>query len=234
MIQQEKNNKNYYEIYGYVNAAGRESRPITDKKTGAKFVEIIAPGTFEKSLCHCPITEITADVNHGLRQMSPPVPLLTKKIDLYEDSIGLYADVIADKEDFDRQTDVNSLKGWSFDFVPHVDSIEWSYNSKGIPLRIINDLDLKGISIIGSNYKGRACYEGTSIESRGDGGNICWTRTGNLFDQIKSKKVFFNFGDMKKIDAERTPAIETNSSNEAQKVVTLRRQLISEIFNSIK
>lgn len=233
MIQTGQNDKGYYDISGYVNAVGRESRPITEKRTGAKFVEMIVPGTFKKALNRDPTVAITTDINHGVMECNPPVPLPTKKVELYEDSIGLYADVIAAKEDVDKQTDINSLQGWSFDFIPHTDAIEWSYNSKGMPLRIINDLDLRGISIIGANYKGRPCYEGTSIETRGDGKIVCWTRPSNVFGQIKAKKVFFNSDDMKKIRAESTPSIETNSSYEPQKVADLRRTLISEIFKSI-
>ena len=234
MQKQRCSDANCYRLNGYVNAVGRESKLISDPITGGTFTEIISPGTFKKSLAQNPITEITVDVNHNLRQRTPPVPLLTKKIDLYEDSIGLYADVLVDKEDFDRQTDVNSLQGWSFDFIPNAETLEWGYNLKGIPCRVVNDLTLKGISIIGANYDGQACYAGTSIASRGSGGNTCWTRAGNVFGQIKSKKVFFTSDDMKKVYSEREPTIGTSSSNEAHKVVTLRKQLISEIFNSIK
>ena len=34
-------------IDGYVNAVGRDSRPMRDRKTGERFVEQIVPGAFE-------------------------------------------------------------------------------------------------------------------------------------------------------------------------------------------
>ena len=37
-------------IEGYVNAVGRDSRPIRDKTTGKRFVEQIVPGTFKRAL----------------------------------------------------------------------------------------------------------------------------------------------------------------------------------------
>ena len=36
-------------IDGYVNAVGRDSRPIRDTKTGERFVEQIVPGAFKRA-----------------------------------------------------------------------------------------------------------------------------------------------------------------------------------------
>ena len=38
------------EIEGYVNAVGRDSRPMRDRSTGERFVEQIVPGVFTRAL----------------------------------------------------------------------------------------------------------------------------------------------------------------------------------------
>lgn len=59
-------------IEGYVNAVGRDSRPIRDRTTGKRFVEQIVPGTFKRALAKNEVKLLlgimTAPENWGLRK----------------------------------------------------------------------------------------------------------------------------------------------------------------------
>lgn len=68
-------------IEGYVNAVGRDSRPIRDKTTGKRFVEQIVPGTFKRALAKNEV-KLLLDHDHS-RELGSTETNLT----LYEDNI---------------------------------------------------------------------------------------------------------------------------------------------------
>lgn len=145
-------------IEGYVNAVGRDSRPIRDKTTGKRFVEQIVPGTFKRALAK---NEVKLLLDHDdSRKLGSTETNLT----LYEDSIGLRAEaVITDAEVIEKARN-RKLRGWSFGFIEKDASEE---NTKsGIKRRYVEDMLLVEVSLI--DEKKIPVYEGTSVETRAE------------------------------------------------------------------
>ena len=72
-------------IEGYVNAVGRDSRPIRDRTTGKRFVEQIVPGTFKRALAK---NEVKLLLDHD---STSELGSTETNLTLYEDNIGLRA-----------------------------------------------------------------------------------------------------------------------------------------------
>lgn len=137
-------------LSGYVNVSDRDSRPLRD--IHGTFIERVAPGTFAKSL------EQRADVglmlNHK-RDLSPT------KFDLYEDQIGLRAQIEIDDPEVVDLAEHNKLTGFSFGFVAKADN--WTTENE-VRHRTITDMDLQEVSILSVT----PAYIATSIEMRDD------------------------------------------------------------------
>lgn len=142
-------------IDGYVNAVDRFSKPI--RESGSTFIEKIMPGAFKRSL------EENSDVNvlldHDKSRVLANTTQGTAKI--YEDNIGLRANVeITDKEVIDK-ANKGLLRGWSFGFV----CIDQERSTgKEYEERTIKDLLLREISLIDDRQI--PCYSATSVEVR--------------------------------------------------------------------
>ncbi len=136
-------------LEGYVNAVGRESRELQD--VHGKFIEIIKPDTFKKSLENR--SEVGLMLNHK-RELTP------SKFTLYEDNIGLRAFIDIDDPEVVDLAAHNKLTGFSFGFVTKSDT--WD-NSQEVRRRTIDGLDLQEVSILSVT----PAYIGTSIEMRG-------------------------------------------------------------------
>lgn len=161
MIIQLRNDKVI--IDGYVNAVGRDSRPIRDKKTGECFVEQIVPGAFKRALGR---REVKLLLNHD-RELGSTETNLT----LHEDAIGLRAHAeIADAEIIEKARK-KQLRGWSFGFYERYASEEDIKNN--MKRRYVEELDLEEVSII--DERKIPCYEGTSIETRAEGNELIKT-----------------------------------------------------------
>lgn len=135
-------------ICGYVNVAERESRPLID--ANGEFVEVIGSKTFARALEK---NEIGLMYNHQ-RKLTP------LNFDLYEDNIGLYADVVINDREIYNKARKNKLTGWSFGFSNAKST--WGTREDGMRLRKITDLDLKEVSILSVT----PAYIATSIECR--------------------------------------------------------------------
>lgn len=142
-------------IDGYVNAVDRFSKPI--RESGSTFIEKIMPGAFKRSL------EENSDVNVLLDHDKSRVLANTRQgtAKIYEDNIGLRANVeITDKEVIDK-ANKGLLRGWSFGFV----CLEQERNAgKEYEERTIKDLLLREISLIDDRQI--PCYSATSVEVR--------------------------------------------------------------------
>ena len=142
-------------IDGYVNAVDRFSKPI--RESGSTFIEKIMPGAFKRSL------EENSDVNvlldHDKNRVLANTTKGTAKI--YEDNIGLRANVeITDKEVIEK-ANKGLLRGWSFGFV----CIDQERSAgKDYEERTIRDLLLREISLIDDRQI--PCYSATSVEVR--------------------------------------------------------------------
>lgn len=150
-------------IDGYVNAVGRDSRPIRDKKTGERFVEQIVPGAFKRALGR---REVKLLLNHN-REIGSTETNLT----LYEDAIGLRAHAEIDDAEVVEKARKKKLRGWSFGFYEMCASEEEIKNN--MKRRYVEELDLEEVSII--DERKIPCYEGTSIETRAEGSELVKT-----------------------------------------------------------
>ncbi|KZL93549.1 caudovirus prohead protease [Clostridium magnum DSM 2767] len=141
---------------GYVNAVGRDSKPIITAK--GKMVEQIEPRAFDRALERADNVDLL--LNHGKELGS----FKYGNLQLFEDNIGLRAIcTVTDSEVMQKAKD-GKLKGWSFGMYVNKDRIE--ERAGDIPRRIVSDLDLFEVSIIDDRMS--PCYVGTSIEQRAD------------------------------------------------------------------
>lgn len=145
-------------IDGYVNAVGRDSRQMHDKKTGEKYVEQIVPGAFKRALTK---NEVKLLLDHDeTRELGET----GKNLELHEDAIGLRAKAeITDPEVIQKARE-KKLRGWSFGFYERGASEEET--KSGIKRRYIEEMELVEVSII--DEKRLPCYTGTSIETRAE------------------------------------------------------------------
>lgn len=149
-------------IEGYVNAVGRDSRVMKDRKTGERFVEQIRPGVFKRALEQ---NEVQLLLNHDeTRNLGSTEGNLT----LYEDSIGLRARAEITDAEVMEKAKCKKLRGWSFGFYERDASEEDAGN--GLKRRFVEEMELKEVSII--DERKIPCYEGTSIEMRAEGKEI--------------------------------------------------------------
>lgn len=141
-------------LEGYVNVCGRESRTLRDLH--GPFIEIIKPGTFDKSLHER--SDVGLMLNHK-RNLEPT------NFNLYEDQIGLRAFIDIDDPEVVELAEHNKLTGFSFGFVAKNDA--WD-DSQEVRRRTIDDLDLQEVSILSVT----PAYIATSIEARDDNATL--------------------------------------------------------------
>ena len=117
---------------GYVNAVGRDSRVIPDRRGG--FVKQVSPGTFARALGRG--KPITLTLNHG-RVLGSTA---TGELELREDNIGLRAKArITDPEVIEKARG-KKLRGWSFGFLSVKD--KWEERADAPPRRLLEDIIL--------------------------------------------------------------------------------------------
>lgn len=143
---------------GYVNAVGRDSRPIITAI--GKCVEQIEPRAFQRALERANNVDLLLNHDKGKKLGS------TKEgnLQLFEDNIGLRAICTVTDAEVLQKAKEKKLKGWSFGMFASKDRKEERAND--IPRRHIEDLDLFEVSIIDDRLS--PCYVGTSIEQRAD------------------------------------------------------------------
>lgn len=158
---------------GYVNAVGRDSRPIITQH--GKVVEQIEPRAFQKALERAENIDLL--LNHDEERKLGS----TKEgnLELYEDNIGLRAICTVTDPDVIQKAREKKLKGWSFGMYTNEDEIEERADS--IPRRHVKDLDIFEVSIIDNRMS--PCYIGTSIEQRAEQEVIAEQR-GNEFRAV--------------------------------------------------
>ena len=146
-------------VSGYVNAVGRDSRPITDVR--GKFVEQIEPGAFRASL------ERSENVDLLLNHDKSMVYASTKdgSLKLTEDSIGLRAEAVLTDAEMIRKARSGEFRGWSFGM--YVGDSAMEERAEGIPRRHVKSLNMFEVSLIDKSRI--PCYVGTSVECRSDG-----------------------------------------------------------------
>jgi len=141
---------------GYVNAVGRDSRPIPDRR-GA-FVEQVEPGAFGRALGRG--RKVDLKVNHERVLGSNTDGAL----ELYEDNIGLRAKAKVTDAAIIEKARKKQLRGWSFGFAKPVDV--WEERTDALPRRYLKDFILNEVTIVDDTKL--PAYVATSIETRED------------------------------------------------------------------
>ncbi|WP_270481444.1 HK97 family phage prohead protease [Collinsella tanakaei] len=148
------------EVSGYVNAVGRDSRPLAD--ASGYFIEQVQPGAFARSLSR---KDPVMLLNHD-----PSRVLSTKEdgLDVREDAVGLYARATITDPNVVEKARAGKLSGWSFGFVPIKQDEKKAED--GIRHRTLRDIDLREISLLDDTRT--PAYIATSVMTRDDGEEV--------------------------------------------------------------
>ena len=152
-------------IEGYVNAVERNSKPLISRI--GRFIERICKGAFERALRRSAKDQHDVHIllNHDWdRDLGS---IAQGNLELYEDSIGLYARAEITDAGVVDDAKHNRLVGWSFGFWDTPDGVEAGVDDvTGLPLRRVTDLILDEVSIL--NTDKTPAYDGTLIMARDD------------------------------------------------------------------
>ncbi len=162
-------------ISGYVNAVGRDSRPLPSP-TG-KFVEMIEPGVFRAALERAQDVQLL--LNHDKSRVLGSVA--QGNLALCEDNIGLRAECTVTDADVIEKARKGELRGWSFGM--YVNNADMEERADNIPRRHVRSIDLFEVSIIDKSKL--PCYAGTSVECRADSEVMAETRSVDDEAEIK-------------------------------------------------
>ena len=116
-------------ISGYVNVTEKKSRPVMTPH--GKVVEEIEPRAFEAAIARA--GNITLTVDHDDSHIYADTKNGTLK--LYEDNIGLHADVLIADPDLIEIAKKGRIRGWSFGMYNVQDELE--QRADALPLRRI-------------------------------------------------------------------------------------------------
>lgn len=162
-------------ISGYVNATEKKSRPVMTP--AGKVVEEIEPGVFAKAIEEA--GNITVSVDHD--QTHIYADTRDKTLVLYEDAIGLHADVLIRDEEVIELAKKGRIRGWSFGMYNVIDEVE--QRADALPLRKIKGLSLDHITLVVNKTP---VYSATSVEVRAEGEELVTeTRASEDTPQIK-------------------------------------------------
>ena len=143
-------------IDGYVNAVGRDSDVIPDRRGG--FIEQVVPGAFGRALRRGNAVELKLNHERTLGSTATGV------LELFEDNIGLRAKAKISDEAVIKKARDKALRGWSFGFRKPDD--RWEERDKDPPRRYLEDFELQEVTIVDDTRQ--PAYPATSIELRGD------------------------------------------------------------------
>ena len=144
-------------ISGYVNVTEKKSRPVITPH--GRVVEEIEPRAFEEALSRA--GNITVTVDHDSTHVYASTDDGTLR--LYEDNIGLHADVLVTDETLIELAKKGKIRGWSFGMYNVQDELEQRAND--LPLRKIKSLDLDHLTLVVHKCP---IYSATSVELRAD------------------------------------------------------------------
>lgn len=164
-------------ISGYVNVTEKKSRPVITPH--GKVVEEIEPRVFERALDRA--GEITVTVDHDSSHIYASTRDGT--LHLYEDDIGLHADVLITDSDLIEIAKQGKIKGWSFGMYNVRDELE--QRAGELPLRRIKALDLDHVTLVVNKAP---CYSATSVELRANAEVELETRTLEQTVQITEQR----------------------------------------------
>lgn len=144
-------------IEGYVNVTEKKSRPVITPL--GKVIEVIEERAFEKAIERAGNITVTVDHDSTHIYASTEEGTLT----LYEDGIGLHADVLITDENLIELAKQGKIRGWSFGMYNVKDEIE--QRADELPIRRVKSLDLDHLTLV---VKRQPVYSATSVELRAD------------------------------------------------------------------
>ncbi len=142
-------------ISGYVNATEKKSKPVITPR--GTVIEEIEAGAFQRAIDRA--GNITLNVDHNSSRVYADTKSGT--LQLFEDAIGLHADVLITDEELIAKARKGKIKGWSFGMVNVVD--EMLEFSGEYPLRKVKRLDLDHVTLV---INKTPVYPATSVELR--------------------------------------------------------------------
>ena len=142
-------------ISGYVNVTEKKSKPVITPH--GKVIEIIEERAFEKALDRAGNINVTVDHDNTHVYACTDNGTLT----LYEDSIGLHADVLITDQSVIDLAKSGEIKGWSFGMYNVIDEMET--RADDMQIRHVKALDLDHITLV---VKKNPIYSATSVELR--------------------------------------------------------------------
>ena len=142
-------------ISGYVNATGKKSRPVITPH--GKCIEVIEERAFERALERA--GDVTVSVDHDKSHIYASTSDSTLK--LYEDNIGLHADVLIIDPELIALAKKGKIRGWSFGMRNVVDELE--QRADDLPIRHVKDFVLDHITLVVNKMP---IYAATSVEVR--------------------------------------------------------------------
>ena len=149
---------NTVRIEGYVNATEKKSRPVITPH--GKCIEMVEERAFENAINRAGDVSVTVD--HDSSHIYASTKDNTLK--LYEDGIGLHADVLITDKSVVEIAKQGKIRGWSFGMYNVVDELEQRADGE-LPIRHIKSLDLDHITLVVNKIP---CYSATSVEVRAD------------------------------------------------------------------
>lgn len=162
-------------ISGYVNVTEKKSRPVITPH--GKVVEEIEPRAFQGAIDRAGNINVTVDHDNTHIYASTEDKTLT----LYEDDIGLHADVLITDETIIDLAKKGKVRGWSFGMYNVQDEMVEPRADGDLPLRKIKSLDLDHVTLVVNK---RPVYSATSVEIRADAEIELETRTIEQSPQI--------------------------------------------------
>ena len=202
-------------IDGYVNAVERRSRPFVHNLLG-KIVEVVVPNAFKRAIAKS--KDIKVLLNHNENRQLASTAEGTAK--LYEDNVGLRANVeITDPEVIDKARK-GKLRGWSFGFTDA--QHELRATETDTQERRLTDFVLHEVSII--DDKAMPAYYGTSIEARSIDDTPLEIRTSDDTEVETVDKTASGSEDKSTTDGVTNP--DNKANEEAQKVLLEEAQKV--------
>lgn len=175
-------------ITGYVNVTGKKSRPTITPH--GKVVEIIEERAFERAIERAGNINVTVDHNKTHIYASTEEGTVA----LYEDSIGLHADVLITDTYLIDLAQKGKIRGWSFGMYNVQDELLTEERADGYPIRMIKALDLDHLTLVVNK---QPVYSATSIELRAeeviDIEERAIDQTITVVDNVAKKKETINY-----------------------------------------
>lgn len=153
-------------ISGYVNATEKKSRPVVTPR--GKVVEVVERRAFEQAIEKAGNINVTVDHDGSMIYASTE----NGTLNLYEDEIGLHADVIITDPDLIEVAKKGKIKGWSFGMFNIIDDME--ERAGDYPVRHIKSMELDHLTLV---VKQTPVYAATSVEVRAGADVDIETRT---------------------------------------------------------